>query len=822
MGKIIKILIVLVFIVIAILAGVLLTTDINQYKGQIVQIVRDNTGRDFEISGNLKLAPSLIPTIAVEGVSLGNAKWAKEKNMLSVGKFEAQVALIPLLKKNIQINRIVLIEPTINLETDKEGIGNWVFKVDSNKEANKSGTTVPTLNINEIDIEKANLTYIDGVAGTTQKIAINKFSIETNSFGKPLDMVIDANYNNIPVSASGTLGSVNSLKDNKTFRVDVRASVNNIKFEAKGSIEKPRDAKGIDLAIALKMNSLKSVSEIIKKELPAIGPIDITGKFTEKDGVYALNAFKAIIDKTNISGDARIADIENLKGLALNIKLDSASVADFNVLAGKDLPDMKPLSFSGSISDDDKGYHFQNIELIAGNVKVSGNGDMADLKKLKGMAFTIKLDADSLSELSALAGKNLPDMKPLSFSGSISDKDKGYQFKGVNLQAGEIKIAGNADINMAGKRPALSANINTDSLNLIPFMPEKEKEKQAKEKVFSSDPLPLEKLKSADVNLNFKAKRLITKDLAFNDFNLDLKLINGKLKLVQTGKAAGGTIATNIDLDGSSGKTASLNNDIEIKQIELGQIPAIKEDNLLTGGKSDISIKLKGNGASVAAIMASSNGKLLVKTGKGHISNSAMNTASTDVLVGTMSLLNPGAKKEEGSTLECAAINFNIKDGIATADKGIGILTNQMNIIGSGTVNLKTEELDIGITPKAREGLGISLSQLAELVRLGGTLANPTPKTDTKAALMTGLSAGAAVATGGLSILAQGLFDKSGSDINPCDTALGIEPKKQQTTTTTTTTEKPVEEKSAVEKTTDTVKDAAGAIGNKLKGLFGD
>ena len=110
MGKIIKILVILGLLVVVALAGIIFTTDINQYKEQIVQVVKDNTGRDFEISGDLKLAPSLIPTIAVEGVTLGNASWAKEKNMLSVTKFEAQIALMPLLKKNIQVIKFILIE----------------------------------------------------------------------------------------------------------------------------------------------------------------------------------------------------------------------------------------------------------------------------------------------------------------------------------------------------------------------------------------------------------------------------------------------------------------------------------------------------------------------------------------------------------------------------------------------------------------------------------------------------------------------------------------------------------------------------------------
>ncbi len=766
MGKLIKIVAVLGLLIIAVLAGIILTTDVNQYKGQVVQLVKDNTGRDFDISGKLKLVPSLIPTIAVEGVSLGNASWAKEKNMLSVSKFEVQVSLMPLLKKNIQVNRIILIEPNIHLETNKEGVGNWVFAKKTDKKETTSDETasgdMPSLNVNEVVIKEATLVYSDGVKGVTQKLSINELSIEADSFSNPLELVLDASFNDIPISASGKLGSVNSLTGNKEFPVDINASVNNIEFAVKGAIAKPKDAKGIDVTMSLNMDSLTSVSEITKslnmepskpvsgktkQELPAVGPINISGNFVEKDGAYSLNNLKANIDKTTITGSGKIADPENLKGVT----------------------------------------------------------------------FSIDLNSPSLSDLNTLAGSELPNMAPLSFSGKLSDKDNSYEAKGFKLQVGDIKISGDASANISGKRPALTASLKADTLNLTPFMSE-EKEKQKKEKVFPADALPLDKLKTADANITFKTKKLITKDITVDDVDLSLILKNGNLKISKKGKTAGGTLAANINLDGSSGKSATLNNEITLKQVELGQIQAIKEKDLLTGGKTDVSIKLKGKGASVSAIMAKANGKILIKTGKGKLSNSALDTASADILVGTLSMLSPDAKKEDGSILECAVVNFNIKDGMATADKGIALSTNKMNVIGTGIINLKTEELDIGITPKAKEGVGLNLGQLAGLVRIGGTIANPSPKADTKAALSAGLSVGAAVATGGLSLLAEGLLDGddgSSEDVNPCDIALGIAPKKKPVAK-----EKPAEEKSVVESTTDTVKDAAGAIGDKLKNLF--
>jgi AsmA family protein len=679
MGKFIKILVVLVLIVIAAIAGIIFTTDINQYKPEIVQAVKDNTGRDFQITGDLKLAPSLIPTVAIEGVSLGNASWAKEKDMLSVSKFEAQVALMPLLKKNIQVIRLALIEPNIHLETNKNGEGNWVFsaaasdKKDTETDKTSSGQ-LPALAVNEIYIEKANITYTDGKAGKTTELLIDEITVNSSSFADPMSLLVKASFNKSPLNIEGSLGSINNLLDNKDYPVKLDVNVAGAEITVDGKLGQPLSAKGIDLLTSLNINKLSDLNKVADSELPDVGPI--------------------------------------------------------------------------------------------------------------------------------------------LFNGKISDTKSGYAIKAMTAQLMEYKINGDLDISMSGARTSLNANLNAESLDISPFQGE-EKESVKKEKLFSSDPLPLESLKAADVNLTFKTKSLITKDLTITDAVLSLKLNNGKLQLSNSGKAAGGTLAVDIGLDGSNGKTVLLNNKISIKQIELGQIPTVKEKELLTGGKTDVTINATGSGSSVSQIMAGLNGKLLVQTGKGNISNSALELASADALVSTLSMLTPGAKESDGSLLECAVINFNIKDGLASAENGIAMSTNHMNVIGAGTIDLKTEQLDIGITPKAKEGIGLNLGQLAGLVRVGGTLANPKPKADAEGALKTGITAGAAVATGGLSLLAENFLSNGvADDTNPCDIALGKVPVKSAAK------EKPAEEKNVVDKTTDTVKDAAGAIGDKLKSLF--
>ncbi len=671
MGKVIKILAGLFVVAIIGIAIVIRTFDVNQYKGEISQAVEDATGRKLDIGGDIGFKVSLIPTVVIEDIKFANASWGSKPDMLSLGKFEVQVSLMPLLSGNIHVNRVILLAPEILLETDKKGMGNWVLDIEQTEEKvtapSESSTPLPAIVVSEVYIENASITYKDGVTGKETKVVIENIETKSDSFDAPLSLLVKIVYNEIPVKIEGSLGSINQLIANENYPVDLEIDTSDAKIGLHGQVAKPMEGKGLDLELGFNVASLSKLSKLAETELPALGPISLTGK--------------------------------------------------------------------------------------------------------------------------------------------LSDGESSYSIKGMKLQAGKTDLSGDLTANLAGKRPALSANLSSNSIDLVELSGGETvaKKEAKKERVFSTDPLPLEGLKSVNANVTLNAKQIKTSSLVLSKTKIVLTLKNGNLSIKPLSTlVAGGTMNANIGLN-ASGKKAALVTDINIKGLEPSQLEYFK--GKVTGAKTDVTIKVKGSGNSISQIVASLNGKLLAKIGKGELKDSKTKAAGADLF----SMLNPTAKTREGTLIECGVINFNIKDGIATADKGIAVASNKMNVIGSGTIDLKTEKLDIGITPQAREGAGISVGQLAELVRLQGTLANPKAGVDTMAALKAG--AGAALATGGLSILAQGLLDKSTADEDPCATALGKKP-----TVTKGASKEP--EKSTTTKAVDAVKDAGSAVSDTIKGWF--
>jgi hypothetical protein len=112
-----------------------------------------------------------------------------------------------------------------------------------------------------------------------------------------------------------------------------------------------------------------------------------------------------------------------------------------------------------------------------------------------------------------------------------------------------------------------------------------------------------------------------------------------------------------------------------------------------------------------------------------------------------------------------------VEDGLAWTEQGIAIQTDEFALLGGGNVDLNDEAVKLVVSSKARKGLGINTNSLIKLIRVGGTLSSPEIETDSSGILQSGVAIGAAIVSGGLSLLAQGLYDKHKANADVCGTA---------------------------------------------------
>ncbi len=182
-----------------------------------------------------------------------------------------------------------------------------------------------------------------------------------------------------------------------------------------------------------------------------------------------------------------------------------------------------------------------------------------------------------------------------------------------------------------------------------------------------------------------------------------------------------------------------------------------------------IDLELTGSGQTLRQLAATLNGTFHLTQGEGEVDNTFSGLLMSDVLAQIVAAINPFSEKKKHTNLRCGVMNIGFIDGVATAN-AIVFQTDELAIASVGSIDLGTEAMDLSFRTQVRQGIGISVSSVVNpYLRVGGTLAKPKLQIDKKRGLLSG---SVAFLTGGLSILAQGMWDRYLSADNMCEAVL--------------------------------------------------
>ena len=214
--------------------------DLNRYKPYIENAVFNATGRTLNMSGEAKLAISFIPTLEISDVSLSNPNWAQNPSMINMQKLEVKFAIMPLLKKQIVIDKLILHGTHIYLETSADGENNWVFntnkqKVKSEKikseavkqKVNNAGEAAVGMVLldKNVNITDGSLSYFNAKNGETHLLEIEDISAEISSFDEPVIFDAVMKYNGNDVNIGSKISTINSvINDDKSLKCEGKFS----------------------------------------------------------------------------------------------------------------------------------------------------------------------------------------------------------------------------------------------------------------------------------------------------------------------------------------------------------------------------------------------------------------------------------------------------------------------------------------------------------------------------------------------------------------------------------------------------------------------
>jgi uncharacterized protein involved in outer membrane biogenesis len=760
--------------------------DPDAVRDFLTEAAREATGREVVVRGATELTLFPSPTLVAENVIFGNASWSVSPDMARVKRLEARVGFLPLFLGQLRVSRFRLLEPHVLFEQDRKGRRNWVFDVaDDETEEREFLTAMQTrvrMVVSEIQIVDGTFSYRNGK--TTRTVRVPQLTAYGDIAGGALDLAGRGQFNGRGWRLSGTVGELSALLHNEPYDLAFVLTTLGTKLSGKGAIQRPLDGTGLAMDVKLEARSGSEMLAVAGVDLALPGAVHASAKLKEVDDRLVLHDLRA---KVPIKGGAMTAsgsvdDLADLRGVDFKVGIKAKSLAGVALLAGAELPNTGPVSAGARITNPKGKFRLDklaaDIALRGAKVKVSGR--ITNLARGRGVDLGIDLEAGSLARLNRYLGVPLPPVGPVKARARLSRTKHGYKIAKIDASVGRSDARGELFVYPHRKRPRVVGRLDAKVLDLDQLLPSPSKGDDRR--VFSAAPFSLTWLNTFDADVSVHARKLHIQGMRMDKTRSGMSLDKGSLLFTPAGTLGGGNFKGKLSVD-ARGKRPRIAMRIRGKNIGLGKVSTqIYDTKLVEGARSDVNIDVAGRGNSVRELMAGLSGGIYVATGKATIHNRRLEKISGDVVTAVLSTVAMQSPEEKTTHVRCGVVRVMVKNGVVNADRTIAMETTRAAMSTSGTIDFRDEGLDLGVNLVGRTGPNIGTSSLSGLMRVRGTLAEPEVGADAAGLVGAAATVAGAVATSGLSLIAQGIISQFAADRSTCRTALEIDHRSKART----------------------------------------
>ena len=392
------------------------------------------------------------------------------------------------------------------------------------------------------------------------------------------------------------------------------------------------------------------------------------------------------------------------------------------------------------LRDRDSPYRI-DARARAGATRVHARGTLVDPLRLRDFDLRMALSGRNLEDLYPLIGIALPASPPYEFDGRFTREGTRWHYNSFGGRVGDSDLGGDASVDTGGERPYLRARLTSKVLDFDdlagfvggapksgkgetsnPELTAQAAREGARSRVLPDTAYDLDKLRAMDADVRWTAGRINSPRLPLDDMDAHLLLENGVLRLEPLNfGVADGDIRSTINMDARQA-TIRTRADINARGLNLAKLLPKVELSEGAIGKVSGDVDLSGHGNSVARMLGTSDGEVVLGIGRGSISNLLMEMAGIDLA----EIIKFKIGGDRLIPIRCAFGEFTVKDGVMTA-QSLAFDTTDTLLIGEGTINLREETLDLTIRPRPKDR---SLFALRAPLLVDGTFKSPRIRPD--------------------------------------------------------------------------------------------
>ncbi|MBI0103713.1 outer membrane assembly protein AsmA [Gilliamella sp. W8145] len=407
--KILVILFILILVIVISIVSLIVFVDPNHFRGYISQTVKDKTGYELTIEGDLRWHIWPQVSILTDAVKLSDT--GATKPLLTADNMRLDVELLPLFSKNLAIKNVFIKSALINITDESKG--------DNAKKYTQTLTpsSQPNTDISE---NKKNV--------SNWKFSLNKFEIA--------DSTVALQYNNDLIN----FRNINLLLEQKNDK--------NLSIELKGNIDKNQQDLfySVNANVDLTQFPEKAIIDLKKLDYSYNGIASsnkalkgsATGVFNYQQSPKQLNSQNLVFSVNDNNFTSKInTRFDNKPYVDLQLsseKLDLTPFLQQNAKSNKDIPVQQTSPVVSSVAKDNNQLSILN----AFDSKTTIN--IKEIKANKIIMNNVKLNVDNQDGIATFKDLNFDFANGhITATGTANGKQKTPQIK-LNTKINNINL----------------------------------------------------------------------------------------------------------------------------------------------------------------------------------------------------------------------------------------------------------------------------------------------------------------------------------------------------------------------------------------------
>lgn len=649
------------------------TFNPNDYKPQLIQMVKDKKQRALRLDGDIKLI--FFPSI---GADLGKAslsEYNSEKEFAAIDGAHVSLALWPLFSRKVVVDEVEvsgLKATLVKFKNGKTNIDDLLGKDESNPQgvAESSSEKQPVkFDIASVRVEKTELNYRDEKTGA--QYAVKDLNLKAGRIANGLPAKID--FAALIQSNQPKLDIATQLKATLTIDLDKQLyKVEGLDLQAKGTA---LDIRNLVVQASGDASANLATHEYAAQKL-AVSATGVKDKnnFDAKLDAPALN-----LSKDKFSGDK----------LTINAKLDgvSGNIVALLTLAGLEgnaqFFKSSALSLNLDMKQPEQAFKVSLSSPVAGNFEVQ----QFNLSELR---IAVNATGDKLPNKSVSS-----EMK-----GSVQ-VDVSRESMQANLAGGLLQSQVKAKVGVNNfSNPAIRFDVDVDQLDADLYLPKKPQGGAAAKSDSKADsaageqPFDLSALKKLNLEGSLRLGALKVANVKSSQLRLDVKAHNGTLNISPlSANLYQGSMSGSVTVNAVSAKPVFAINE-KLSGINIAPLLADAANFDMLEGKGNVMLDLSAQGNTVSALKKALNGSLALSLADGAVKgiNVAKKLRDAGNILGKKSETQAATKDEKTDFSEMKA-SFNVSNGVAHNDD-LSLKSPLLRLSGNGDINIGNDSIN--------------------------------------------------------------------------------------------------------------------------------